>query len=413
VSSLGELEYGEDGAPLRMIGTIQDITERKEAEEALRESRERLAFALEGTNDGIWDVQMDTGAVYLSPRDCELLGYEPGEMAQVATVWNQLVHPEDHPRTQAAMADHLEGRAPILKVEHRLRTKSGDWKWFLARGKVVAWDEQGNPQRMVGTHTDISERKAAEMRIQLMNEELEQRVKDRTAQLEVTNRELEAFSYSVSHDLRGPLRGIDGFSLALVEDYGENLDETAKHYLARIRSGTQRMGMLIDDLLKLSRINHGELDRSRVDLSVLAQKILDELARQNPDRRVEVTVQPGMTPIVDKRLVQIVLDNLLGNAWKFTSKKEIGRIEFGAGAGPEGETVFHIRDNGAGFDMSYADKLFNAFQRLHGVSEFEGTGIGLAIVQRIIHRHGGRIWAEAEPGMGATFFFTLPDRGTS
>ncbi|HWQ08643.1 MAG TPA: ATP-binding protein, partial [Holophaga sp.] len=217
----------------------------------------------------------------------------------------------------------------------------------------------------------------------------------------------EAFSYSVSHDLRAPLRGIDGFSRALLEDFGDRLDDNGRHYLERVRAGTQRMGHLIDDLLKLSRVSRADLDQVDVDLSAMSTRILQDFTEKQPFRDITFEVAPGLATWADPRLMAIVMENLLANAWKFTQKTPGARIE--VGALPEGEeTAFYVRDNGAGFDMAYASKLFGAFQRLHTAQEFEGTGIGLAIVQRIIHRHGGRLWAEGETGRGATFHFTLP-----
>jgi PAS domain S-box-containing protein len=216
--------------------------------------------------------------------------------------------------------------------------------------------------------------------------------------------ELDAFAYSVSHDLRAPLRSIDGFSQVLLEDYADKLDDAGKEALARIRAATQRMGALIDDLLKLSRVSRGELRTETVDLSALAAGI----AREFRGRDVHITIAPGLVVQGDPRLLRIALENLLGNAWKYTSKRRDARIEFGALERPGGgERVFYVRDNGAGFDMQYADKLFGAFQRLHGANEFEGTGVGLATVQRILRRHGGRIWAEAKVDEGATFYFTV------
>jgi len=226
------------------------------------------------------------------------------------------------------------------------------------------------------------------------------------AQLEAANAELDAFAYSVSHDLRAPLRGIDGFSQALLEDYQARLDDTGRGYLRRVRAGTQRMAQLIDDLLALSRVTRAEFRRERLDLSGLAETTAAELRRSTPRRDVEFVIAPGITVDGDARLLQIVLENLLGNAWKYTGKCARARIEFGVSR-QDGKVSYYVRDNGAGFDMTYASKLFGAFQRLHTSGEFEGTGIGLATVQRIVHRHGGRVWAEGAVGQGATFYFTL------
>jgi signal transduction histidine kinase len=229
-------------------------------------------------------------------------------------------------------------------------------------------------------------------------------------ELEATNRELEAFSYSVSHDLRAPLRSIDGFSQILLEDYADEFDEDGKDYLSRVRAASQRMGRLIDDLLGLSRVTRGTMNRERVNLSDLAEEVAEGLREANSERVVEFSAQKGLKAWGDPRLLRVALANLIGNAWKFTEKEPEARIEFGVdeelsrrGRIP----VYYVRDNGAGFDMSYADKLFGAFQRLHGADEFEGTGIGLATVQRVVRRHGGRIWAEGAVGRGATFYFTL------
>lgn len=226
------------------------------------------------------------------------------------------------------------------------------------------------------------------------------------AALQNVNRELEAFSYSVSHDLRAPLRSIDGFSKALLEDCGDSLDETGRGYLMRVRNAAQRMGNLIDDILKLARVSRSELTNDLVDLSLLARRICADLRQREPQRNVEVAIAPNLQLRGDPRLLQIALENLLQNAWKFSSKRELAKIEFGQTT-RGGETIFFVRDNGAGFDMAHAEKLFGVFQRLHAMTEFEGTGIGLATVQRIVAKHGGRVWGEAEKDRGATFFFAL------
>jgi two-component system NtrC family sensor kinase len=244
---------------------------------------------------------------------------------------------------------------------------------------------------------DRAARQLADVRAQLIGE------------VEARNDELEAFGYSVSHDLRAPLRSIDGFS-AVLEEYGDRLDERGRDALRRVRAATRRMGQLIEDLLQLSKVVRAELRRTRIDLSLLARTVAAEVARADPSRQVEVVIQPGLVTEGDEGLVRIVLENLFGNAFKFTARVPSARIELGYSAG---ERAFYLRDNGVGFDMAYAGRLFSAFQRLHRESEYPGTGIGLATVQRIIQRHGGKIWARSEVGQGTTFFWTLPARAGS
>ena len=303
-----------------------------------------------------------------------------------------------------------------LDIPRNALNKAGIWKHRLKDGCFIdveivshelTW--RGRRARLVSAN-DVTERLKAERQIAEVNANLESLVKERTRQLESVNQELEAFSYSVSHDLRAPLRVIDGFGQALAEDYGSLLEGNGKKYLSRIRATTQRMGVLIDDLLTLARVSRRQVRREQVDLSVLAAEILAEHREKEPARDVGSGVAPGMAAVADRGLVKIVLDNLIGNAWKFTSKKAGARIDVGWTNGSL-PAVFHVRDDGAGFDMQYAGKLFGAFQRLHAESDFSGTGIGLATVQRIVSLHGGRIWAEGQLGAGATFYFTLESGG--
>jgi PAS domain S-box-containing protein len=272
-------------------------------------------------------------------------------------------------------------------------------------------DTQGNFVMSRSVVLDATERKRAEAAVRQLNAELEQRVAARTRQLQEANQELVEFSYSVSHDLRTPLRSIDGFSHALLEDYATALDDDGKDYLQRVRAASQRMGLILDAMVRLLRLNRTDMHVTDVDLSELAAQVAGALQKTDPDREAEFIIAPGCASRGDPGLLQIALENLLDNAWKFTAGQHPAKIEFGATGTPEGPACF-VRDNGAGFDRAAAPKLFGAFQRFHTAEEFPGTGIGLATVQRIIHRHGGRVWAESQPGHGATFYFTLPTEPT-
>jgi PAS domain S-box-containing protein len=290
-----------------------------------------------------------------------------------------------------------------VRLEEIAPGEDGPHTYITVKFPLIGGD--GNPYAICGISTDITERKRAEQEVRRLNEELEERVRQRTAELEASTRELDAFAYSVSHDLRAPLRSLAGFSEVLQEDYADVLDEVGRGYLQRIEANAGRMARMIDDLLDLSRATRVQLRRQAVDLTALAHDVIAELRDIDPLRLVETAVADGLTARGDPHLIRLVLRNLLGNAWKFTGRRDPAVIQVAA-AGADGR-VFVVRDNGAGFDMRYAAKLFDPFQRLHASSDFEGTGIGLAIVHRIVQRHGGRIWAEGEVDAGASFFFTL------
>ncbi|HEX8962413.1 MAG TPA: PAS domain S-box protein [Rhodocyclaceae bacterium] len=287
----------------------------------------------------------------------------------------------------------------IANYEARLRDAEGGAHDVLISAEVLVLD--GVECVLVFIH-DVTERLRAEAEIRQLNAELEARVARRTAELSDANRELESFAYSISHDLRAPLRGIDGFSRLLQEEYGGRLDSQGCEYLTRVRRAAQRLGTLIDDLLELSRVSRHEMRRVEVDLSALARDIVVDLHHGEPDRQVAVVIAPHCTAHGDPQLLRVLLENLLGNAWKYSRRTENPRIEFG-----RDEAGYFVRDNGAGFDMAYAEKLFMPFQRLHNPADFEGSGIGLASAARVVRRHGGSIWAEGHPGSGAVFRFTL------
>jgi PAS domain S-box-containing protein len=382
-----------------------EIVERKGAETALRHSEKRYRALVSTLSTVVW----------VANRQWEFAGEQVSWEAYTGQSaaeyrgagWRRAFHPEDLPDLERYIAHAVRGHQ-TGEIELRLWQAASAQYRIVSLRPVAVFDGDGEFREWIGTLTDVDDRRHAEDEVRRLNVELEGRVRDRTKKLEEINGELEAFSYSVSHDLRAPLRAMDGFSQRLINDYGPKLDEQAHSYLDRIRNGAKRMGQLIEDLLSLSRITRIELTRREVDVSALVHQILNELQARDPERKVELSIWEGAIVEADIRLVRVALENLLGNAWKFSSKTEHPRIEFGM-MQEDARKVLFVRDNGAGFDMEYADKLFGPFQRLHGMNEFPGTGIGLATVHRIVSRHGGRIWCQAKPGAGATFFFTLQD----
>jgi PAS domain S-box-containing protein len=381
---------------------LRDITARRLLEDALRSSEERMRTVLQ--NMPVMLVAFDpAGHINVWNRECErITGFAAGEVVGDPEALDRLFPDAEYrERLHAEMAQH--GGA-YRDWEVRLTGKDGSTRTVAMSNFSREFPIAGWADWKIGV--DISRRVEAEAEVRRLNAELEARVVQRTAELETSNRELEAFAYSVSHDLRAPLRGIDGFSLALLEDYGEGLDSRARDYLERIRASAQRMGGLIDDLLTLSRVSRAILRRERVDLTALVRRIARELAEGDPERRVAFEVADGLTAHADRSLLEVVLRNLLGNAWKFTSRRREAHIEV-ATAEREGRRWFVVRDDGVGFDMQYVGKLFHAFQRLHSPAEYEGAGVGLATVQRVVARHGGKLFAEGEVDAGASFYFTL------
>ena len=383
-----------------------EVEMRKRADATLRESLARFDAAARATGDVIWEWDFATDRIWWNEKYQALFGYHAGEIGStIVESWNDRIHPDDRERVLAGLRASIDGVDEIWTDEYRFRRRDGTHADVFDRGYVLR-DADGRGVRMVGAIQDITERKQAQARLLAFTAELEQRVALRTRELQGLNRELETFCYSVSHDLRAPLRGIAGFTEILAKNYTEALDDKAQGYLGRVLAATHRMGELIDDLLKLSRVSRDQMQRETVDLSDIARDVLANLRNAAPERRVDVSIEDGLTIEGDPRLLRVLLENLLDNAWKFTSKTPAARIAFTA-AREDGRLVFAVSDNGAGFDMRYASKLFGPFQRLHRMTEFPGTGIGLATVQRIINRHGGRISAEAEPDRGATFRFSL------
>jgi len=390
------------GKPIRSLGIVQDITERKKSEEAVQESEKHYHQIVDLSHDMIVIHQLGK-VVFINEAGVILVGASSPDQIIGRSVL-EFVPPDfrkiarERMQTNQAYAGH---KSPVY--EQKLLRLDGTEIDIDLRGMPIQY-QGGEAIQFIAR--DITERKQAEEEIQKLNQELEQRVAERTAQLEVTNKELEAFAYSVSHDLRAPLRSIDGFSQVLLEEYQEKVDEQGKDYLQRVRSASQRMGQLIDDMLNLSRVTRSEIIIQQVNLSEMFQEISEELHENQPERQVEFIIRKGIKVKGDSRLLRIVLENLIGNAWKFTSNHTTAQIEFGVQHKNE-TLVYYVRDDGAGFNMKYAQKLFGAFQRLHKAAEFPGTGIGLATVQRVIHRHGGKVWAEGETEKGATFYFTI------
>lgn len=420
--------------------------ERDAAEENYKNSQNKLDLALHGGEIGIWEWDLKTGRMIWDARMEKMFGLEAGEFKQTYEAFKECLHLDDIAIVENEIKNAIDEIRPY-DIIYRVIWKNKEIKYIKAKA-LISKDKKGKNIKMIGVCFDITEIKKAEEELKKNKNKLEDLVNERTKELElkyaelekkggdlndsqkallnmvedinekseeleqqatkleIANKELESFSYSVSHDLRAPLRGIDGFSQALLEDYGEILDEQGKDYLSRVRKGSQKMALLIDEMLNLSRLGRMILNPVEVNLSAIALSICEELRETDTQRKSEFIIAADLKSIADPTLMRAVLQNLIENAWKFTSKIPVSKIEFGE-IEIDGKISYFVKDNGAGFDMKYKNKLFMPFQRLHQESEFSGTGIGLTTVQRIIRRHNGILWAESEVDAGATFYFTL------
>ena len=405
------LARDDEGNPLYFLTHAFDITERRRTDAALRESEERLRLALEAARMGTFDWDVPDDRIVWSRLHEELWGFAPDEFDGRFESFSSRIHSDDRPGVADAMDRSIESREAFTH-EFRVVWPDHSIHWVAFSGRFTFG--QDGPEHMHGVAREITARKRSEDEIRRLHEELqmhaaelEQRVHDRTVQLEAANRELEAFSYSVSHDLRAPLRAIDGFSRIVEEDYGPGLDDEGRRVIGVIRQNTKQMGQLIDDLLMFSRTGRHALDPKGIDMAAMAMAVFHEIVPKGEQSRYDFQCRPLPHFVGDASLVRQVWANLIGNAVKFTGRTDHPAISISAHR-QDHEVVFEVADNGAGFDMRYAEKLFSVFQRLHSLEDFEGTGVGLALVQRIVSRHGGRVWARGAPGQGAVFSFAFP-----
>jgi PAS domain S-box-containing protein len=380
---------------LGRMGTAIDITERKEAEQALKESEQLFRMISNTIPIMIWMLDPKGEITFVNETCMNFTGLSFEE--SIGDTMSHFFHPDDIDPLRIIIQQAYQDKKPFL-TEQRKVFHRNEYRWTIVQG-VPYYDNLSRFKGYIGTTIDINERKQ-------YKEELERMVGEKTSALNAMNQELEAFSYSVSHDLRTPLRGIDGISQLIYKKYSDVLDEKGKEYLQILRHEAQRMSQLINDMLNLSRLSRGSMHWEEVKLSELANEVVEALRREDPTRKVTVDIQPKMKVFGDTNLLRSLLENLMGNAWKFTSKHQTAHIQFSS-MQEDGQTVYCVKDDGAGFEMEYAENLFGAFQRLHDITEFEGTGIGLATVQRIVHRHGGKAWAVGEVEKGAQVFFTL------
>ena len=408
INGRGVVSVDGDGRLTGMLGTCHDVTSIREAEEALRESEERLRRIVSDAPFPIGLYADDGEILLVNNAWCRITGYAPEELRTIGE-WVARAYGERRELARADIESSFSLADAAREGEFAIRTKSGERRYWDFSSSPVGRLPDG--RRLVTTMAmDVTERRHAEEELWAYRTHLEELVRERTGELEAANREMESFSYSVSHDLRAPLRALDGFSAILAQEYPDRLDEKGRGYLDRIRAAARTMAFLVDGLLSLARLNRQELTVSPVDLSALARRVAADLTSLEPGRTIRLIVRDGLIADGDPRLLHVLLENLIGNALKFTSSRPEATIEVGC-TDRDGERVFFVKDDGVGFDMAYASKLFLPFQRLHSASDFPGTGIGLATVHRIVARHGGRIWPESAPDAGATFSFTLGGGG--
>jgi signal transduction histidine kinase len=372
-------------------------------------AEELLRMALSAGRVGLWELELSqSDRISLSPELENLLEWRQGEFDGYVKSFLSRVYPADWRAMLKAFAKAVRDRTDP-ELEFRFRRGGRSEGWLLGRGRVY-YNSRGEPTRLAGVGIDITPQKTAALELLRLNAKLQQSVADQTAQLRAANDELDAFCYSVSHDLRAPLRSIRGFSEVLLERYSSKLDARGQEFLRRAGESSQYMDELVESLLKLSRVGRRDFAPTRVNLSSLANLVAVELKAGDPSRQVEFQITPDLMAFGDEHLLRLALENLLGNAWKFTSRRPHAKIEFGRV--DIAEKTFFVRDNGVGFDPAYASRLFGVFQRLHSPTEFPGVGVGLALVQRALNRHGGRVWAHAAVDRGATFYFILPENET-
>lgn len=381
-------------------------------QQQLQESEYRWKFAIEGSGGGLWDWNVTNSAIFFTKRWKEMFGFAENEISSDVDEWKKRIHSGDAAGALAKLQDCLNAKTPTYVSEHRILCKDGSYKWILDRGMVVSRSEDGKPLRLIGTVYDITERKQAEAALFQLNAELERRVAQRTAELDIVIYDLENFNYSASHDLRIPLRAIDGFSRILLDEHSQQLNAEGVRLLKVVRANTRKMAQYIEDMQAFTTIGRMAVRPAEINMDALAHEVVEELMSATAGREIKLEIKSLPPIIADRPMMRWVMVNLLGNAIKFTRHKAAAQIEVGAKTENK-ETVFYVKDNGVGFNMQYAGKLFGVFQRLHGVEEFEGTGIGLAIVKRIITRHGGLVWAEGKLNNGATFYFSIPFADTT